>query len=305
MTSNNGIEIGVDTLSIEGNPTQLYENLSKAHGEFLPIPKTAKGQIGKRDFKYADYATIMRCVRPALSKYGISVIQMLHSRGDRAVTTTILAGHGASVAGSFSFEPHKDPQEFGRHHTYYRRYQLQAALGIEGDKDADDLPDVNEDRRETSSYSEPERKTSPKAAESKDPASKDPASAGMKSAPVEQKTESSAKPSEPTTNGGKGGGKGKAGTADLASTTASETTAKSAEKPTGKGKTPAAVDLKTINEMLQNALKNELKWDMDQMRTFYKEHVDPAGFEKVANMTLEQKQALFKKLVELENVTPF
>jgi hypothetical protein len=163
MDTDNGIELGLDTLTIKGDPTKLYENLAKAQAEFLPVPKMSEGQAGQKKFKYAGYATLMRCIRPALTAHGIAIIQPLHSREDMAITTTIIAGHGASISCSFSFKADytkkfkdgtvvDDPQEFGRCHTYYRRYQLQAMLGIEGDSDADDLPDVNEEKAQ---FSEP------------------------------------------------------------------------------------------------------------------------------------------------------
>lgn len=293
LEMNGGIEVGIDTMSIDGNPTALFENLAKAHAEFLPIPKQAAGQIGKRNFKYADYATIMRCVRPALSKYGISIIQLLHSRGANAVTTTILAGHGASVSGSFSFKPNDDPQEFGRHHTYYRRYQLQAILCIEGDKDADDLPDVNESRHETSGYTEPakESKAAPKAPE---------ASVEKKPVPANgQKTNGSAKQSDGSTSeAATSKPKNEAPATSPKADKKSEPSAESAKKDD-----PASA-LNTINKLLANAME-QLGWEMPEILEFYKGHVDPAGFKRAANLTIDQKRQLHAKLVEVHNVAPF
>lgn len=166
MDNLNSIELGLDTLVIKGDPTKLYESLAAAALEFVPIPRSDEGAITeKRTFRYAGYATIIRCVRPALSKHGIALIQPLHFRDHMAVTTTILAGHGASVATSFYFETDKNPQEFGRRHTYYRRYQLQAMLGVEGDDDADNLPRPEVQFADKPPKSEPKStpKTEPKA----------------------------------------------------------------------------------------------------------------------------------------------
>jgi len=140
---NEAIEIGVDeSLKVNGDATALFENLAKAQLEFIPVPRDSAGQVGaNRSFKYAGYATIMRCIRPALSKYGIAVLQPLHFRGGMAITTTIVAGHGASIQTSFAFKADftkrskegtplgDDPQEFGRCHTYYRRYQPKRLQG--------------------------------------------------------------------------------------------------------------------------------------------------------------------------------
>jgi ERF superfamily len=285
------IEAELDSLAIKGDPTKLYEELAKAQAEFTPVPKGKVGQVGMQKFKYASYAILIRCVRPALSAHGITILQPLHWRDGRAITTTILAGHGASIQSSFAFKAEftrkqkdgtlvDDPQEFGSHHTYYRRYQLQAMLGIEGDSDADDLPDVNE-VREQAQYveaSKPEPKPAPKASES---------AVTSPVAVASQKTDDSVQPSEPSTNG-KAEKNGKA---------------KPAAKADAKPLDPS-VTTKTINETLTAAMK-ELKWGMDELRAFYKEHVDEKGVERVANLTLDQRQLLFQKLVEVKNVTPF
>ncbi len=284
-----GIEIELDSLQIKGDPTKLYEALAKAQLDFKPVPRSNSGQIGQQKFKYAGYASIMRCVRPALSANGITVLQPLHWREHLAITTTILAGHGASIQTSFAFEGDfkrkqkdgtvvSDPQEFGRHHTYYSPYQLQSMLGIEGDKDADDLPDVNEER-EQAQFVEP-----PKEPEKASPKASEPAE--QKSAPAEPKTEPSAKPSEGTKSNGKSKPAAKA------------EPAKADAKPTD----VAAV--KTVNELILAGM-NQLGWKIDDVKVFYKEHVDPAGCEKTGNMTIEQKRTLLNKMVELKEVAPF
>jgi hypothetical protein len=285
---NESIELELDTLKIKGDPTKLYDELAKAQAEFIPVPKKNQGQVGQQKFNYAGYAALMRCVRPALSAHGITILQPLHWREDMAITTTILAGHGCSIQSSFAFKSEfsrkqkdgtviDDPQEFGRHHTYYRRYQLQAMLGIEGDADADDLPDVNESR-ESAQFVEVSKVTG-KPVEASPPKVQDKVqdSVEKKPAPVkEQKTNGSAKPSEPTTV--------------------------AAESP--KATETQAATTKTINELITAGIK-ELGWELPDVQSFYKEHVDPAGYTKTANLTIDQKRSLFKKMVEVRNVTPF
>ncbi len=276
------IEIGVSTLRIEGNPAKLYEELAMAAQEFVPIPKVAKGQSGNRHFDYANYATIMRCVRPALSKHGIVVMQPLHSNDDEAVTTTILAGHGAAIVSSFSFVPHKDPQEFGKHHTYYRRYQLQAMLGLEGDKDADDLPDVNEQ-----GFTEKQEASSPKAKASVE---KPPAAA------KEQKTNGSAKPS-------------------AASTESSEP--KPEPKPEEKkpektvinpAKAIDGIEDAKLNTVLSAIMKQmDPPWKLMDVRSFYAEHFDakPEDMPHPDQMKAPLKRQILSKLIEVKGVAPF
>jgi hypothetical protein len=291
MSSNDfEIDVAFDTLAINGDPTKLYEELAKAQAKFTPVPKMSSGQVGNQKFKYAGYATLMRCVRPALSEHGIVVIQPLHSRGDHAITTTVLAGHGASIRSSFSFKADftkkdkngvvsDDPQEFGRSHTYYRRYQLQAMLGIEGDRDADDLPDVNE-----------EEVKAPKAVKATVSVVAQPAS-------VEPTLPASVVPSEPTTNG-----KGKKPVEE-------KPEAKPVGKPTnesGQAKlgTGANADTRTVNEKLQEGMK-QLGWKMPEVKEFFKVHIDPEGFDKADNLTVEQKTKLFETMVAKAGVIPF
>ncbi len=280
------IEIELDTLNIKGDPTKLYEALAKAQADFTPVPKMSEGAITReRTFKYASYSTLIRCVRPALSRNGITIFQPLHSMGDKAVTTTILAGHGASIKSSFMFHADKNPQDFGKCHTYYRRYQLQAMLGIEGDKDADDLPDVNEERAQFTEPAKEKPASPPKAL----------ASAATKSASVQSTEQLPATQSEPSTSSspvtssqnGKGNGKTKA-------------EAKPEEKPAADTTTTT----KTLNDILTGAAK-ELQWGLDELRAFYAEHVDPKGFVKAASLTVDQKKALLDKMVKLKGVTPF
>jgi hypothetical protein len=297
----NDIEIELDTLVVKGDPTKLYEELAKAQAEFVPVPRAADGQIGMQKFKYASYSTLIRCVRPALAKHGIAVFQPLHWRESKAVSTTILAGHGASIQASFAFDAEfqkkqkdgtvvNDPQEFGRHHTYYRRYQLQAMLGIEGDKDADDLPDVNEgvqfaeERKATAvAYERPEAESGVKEPKKASPKAKVSESVEQKPAPVKEETSVSAQPSEPTTNG-KGNGK--------------------KPEPKPEAKPQPAADVKSVNELILAGMR-QLGWELPQVKEFYKQHVDPAGFEKTGNMTIEQKRTLLGKMVELHQVAPF
>lgn len=261
-----GIDLHMSTLKIEGDPTVLYQKLAEAQAEFLPVPEDAKGQVGNnRSFKYADFATIIKCIRPALTKHGIAFLQPLHTDGEMAVTTTILAGHGASIQASLMF-PHDDnPQEFGRHHTYHRRYQLLGFFAIEGE-DADDARKEGEkiQRGFTEKKSEP-RNEAPKA-ESRAPA--DPAAPAVPTQTAQ------------TANGG-------------ASNSANSSKASS---------DPA--NNRPINDILKDGMK-KLGWKFPELKDFYKEHIDPAGFDKADNLNIDQKRALLKKMVELKGIEPF
>ena len=192
-----GIDLHISTLKIEGDATKLYQELAAAQAEFLPVPEESKGAVGNnRDFKYADFATIIRCIRPALTKHGIAFLQPLHTDGDMAVTTTILAGHGASITASLMFKHDSNPQNFGRDHTYHRRYQLLGFFAIEGE-DADDARREGEkiQRGFTEKKSEP-RNEVPKAS-SAVAAAKSPAASSASSGESSSKA---SPPSDPANN---------------------------------------------------------------------------------------------------------
>ena len=274
-------------LTINGDPTKLFEELAKAQAEFIPVPRVDAGQVGNTKFKYAGYATLMKCVRPALSKYGIVIIQPLHSHHDEdgiehAVTTTILAGHGASIVSSLSFEHDSNPQEFGRKHTYHRRYQLQSMLGIEGDDDADNVP-LPKESKPTNGYIEKERDITEAALSGAPP------KAVVTNVATRAASTAGSKPATTSSPKAASAPAGTAGTDTAAATLQTK----------GPEHTP-----KTINVLLEESMK-QLKWNMAQMMDFYGKHVDPAGVEKPSNMTLDQKRALHKKLVEIHDVVPF
>lgn len=288
------IEIGVDTLKVEGDPTKLYEELAKAQSEFLDVPRIDDGQVGNdRKFKYAGYATLMKCVRPALNKHGITILQPLHFRDGKAVTTTILAGHGASLSCSFAFNADytkadkyggkkDDCQEFGRAHTYYRRYQLQSILGIEGDEDADSIEAQRSRKEQAQEFAEPApKKEEPKKEAKPAPAPK--ANGESAAKPVAtasgQKTNGSAKASEPTTNG----------------------------KVPSPQETVDAIAPEKLNSYLSAVMKQmDPPWKVIDIRKFYAEQFD-AENEMPAPDAMDPalKRAILTKIIEVHKVAPF
>lgn len=273
------IELGIDTLSIEGDATKLFEALAAAQSKFVAVAKSAEGQIGtNRKFAYADYNSLTKSVRPALSAAGIALLQPLHSRGGYAVTTTILAGHGAILKSSLAFKADPNPQEFGRHHTYYRRYQLQAILGLAGDDDADNVPLAHQN---TAQYSEPAREE---------------ASPGKAVASAGKKNGASAKPSTPVSS--------------APSNEPANNSSTPQALPAGSVKPPlvsspaATTDTRTINQKLVDGMKQK-GWKMADVKQLFIDHIDPAGFESPDNLTIELKQKLWDTMINKAGVAPF
>lgn len=102
--------------------------------------------------KYANLEdTLSEYVRPVLSKYGMSLFQSLKTdeKGRVGVCTTLFHESGEFIEGDYIFcdvvipvskQGNKiltEGQATGVCITYLRRYSLNAALGINGDKDTD------------------------------------------------------------------------------------------------------------------------------------------------------------------------
>lgn len=121
---------------------KLAASLAKAQGEFPSIPKDRTVTVtmksgGKYTFAYAPLDTILRCVMPALSKNGISVVQTVEGQN----VCTILShesGESMTVAHfPMCLRDGMSAQEIGSASTYARRYSLTLALCIAAEDDDD------------------------------------------------------------------------------------------------------------------------------------------------------------------------
>lgn len=126
--------------------------LAKVQAE---IKNPIKNQINKGVQGAPKYAnledTLQDYVRPICSKYGISIFQSVKSdeNGRVGVCTTLIHESGEFIEGDFVFcdiiiptnssgkKILTEGQATGVCITYLRRYSLNSALGINGDKDTD------------------------------------------------------------------------------------------------------------------------------------------------------------------------
>lgn len=138
---------------------QLAMALAAAQGEFTEIEKALTATVtSKREgarsytYNYADLATVLKAVRPALSKHGLAVLQMPSVRRGGIVLTTLLT-HGQSgewFAGDLVVAlENMDPQAIGSATTYARRYGLTALLGVAAGEADDDGASAMKPPRET------------------------------------------------------------------------------------------------------------------------------------------------------------
>lgn len=116
---------------------KLDAALAKAQGE---IEAASKDKINPAfRSKYADLTAVWAAIRPALSKYGISVTQWpIHSEDDRLHMVTRLACSGEWIRGHFSIPvTKKDAHGYGSATTYAKRFSLAACIGVVADEDDD------------------------------------------------------------------------------------------------------------------------------------------------------------------------
>jgi hypothetical protein len=116
--------------------------LAKAQGEMTAPKKDRTAKIasdkGKYEYSYADLASVIDCVRQALSKNGLSFTQTtgITERG-MALETKLLHSSGEWISSSYPLPAAGRPQEMGSALTYARRYSLCAMLGIAAEDDDD------------------------------------------------------------------------------------------------------------------------------------------------------------------------
>lgn len=117
---------------------ELFGALAKAQAEMQVAELSSANPFFKS--KYADFTTIVKASRPALTKNGLCVIQQILPNDAFGVLHTIL-GHssGQYIESQVDIKPIKaDVQSLGSYITYLKRYSYTALVGITtGDEDDD------------------------------------------------------------------------------------------------------------------------------------------------------------------------
>ena len=148
--------------------TNIAAALSKVQAEIKnPIKNKVNGGV-QGSPKYANLEdTLAEYVRPILTKHGMSVFQSLKTdeNGKVGVATTLFHESGEYIESDYVFcdviipisnngkKILTEGQATGVCITYLRRYSLNAALGINGDKDTDgSYSDDNEGNSDQPTY---------------------------------------------------------------------------------------------------------------------------------------------------------
>jgi hypothetical protein len=138
----------------------LTKALCAFHRDVSTIHKEANAQYGK----YADLATVLSTVLPALSKNGLAVVQTFEPAqepGDQVLVTTLLHTSGERIESRLPLVVPKGRNplhDWGGATTYSRRYALLAILSLAAGIEDDDGDYANAAAPATASASKPPTK---------------------------------------------------------------------------------------------------------------------------------------------------
>lgn len=127
-----------------GRYKELFAALAKAQSEMTIAEKNTAGY----NYKYAGLAEIIKASRPALTKNGLSIIQVLiPGNGDSPALLNTMLCHASGeyieskvkiiLQTDTTGKPQNKLQSLGTALTYLRRYSYSAIIGIVTDQDTD------------------------------------------------------------------------------------------------------------------------------------------------------------------------
>ncbi len=122
-----------DMISFDGT---LHSAMALAFPEIEGATKDSNNPHFKS--KYADLASVVAAIKPALAKHGLFFTQYNHPcEGGVSVETTVHHASGESISFGALFVPasKNDAQGFGSALTYCRRYSLMTAFGVAPEDD--------------------------------------------------------------------------------------------------------------------------------------------------------------------------
>lgn len=124
-----------DTMILSEAAGDLFAAYAKAQAEMGEVVKGATNPAFKS--KYADLASVMGAIMPALSKNGLALIQSPSFDGENVVIETMIAHtSGQWMRSTLRLKPTKfDPQGVGSAITYGRRYAAMALTGVAPEDD--------------------------------------------------------------------------------------------------------------------------------------------------------------------------
>lgn len=114
----------------------LSQALVKFQSQLKPVAKESENPFFKSS--YANLSSILQAVLPILSANGLAVVQPMKVQdGVTILITRLIHESGELIESEMILPPHADPQKYGSLITYYKRYQIQALLGVNTEEDDD------------------------------------------------------------------------------------------------------------------------------------------------------------------------
>jgi hypothetical protein len=127
---------------------EISQAFNQFQAQLRPVNKDSENPFFKSS--YADLSSILQSVVPILTANGLAVTQPMRvEAGTTILITRIMHKSGESFESEMILPSVLDPQKFGSLITYYKRYQLQAILGV-STKDEDDDANFASDKPKTS-----------------------------------------------------------------------------------------------------------------------------------------------------------
>ncbi len=117
---------------------QLATALAKAQAELLIANKNQKNPFFKNS--YADFESIIAASRPALTKYGLSVVQppFIYEDGQSYLVTILMHSSGQWIRSKARHNPPKaDIQSLASYNTYLKRMCYASLIGVATGEDDD------------------------------------------------------------------------------------------------------------------------------------------------------------------------
>lgn len=151
------IDLDFSKTTIHGNDKQvkeLFESYASFVGEVENPKNTTVNPFHKS--KYAPLQEVLNTVKPVLSKFGLSIIQIPTMSGNKVVVNNMMIhkNGGFITFEGLGINPQKpDAQGVGGAMTYGRRYTLSSLTSVSSEEDTDGNTDIKKDEKTPSKVS--------------------------------------------------------------------------------------------------------------------------------------------------------
>ena len=146
---------------------QLAAALVKFAGRAKQPKHNSTGQVGTREYPYADLTSVLDSNRELLAECKLALTQQLwlDDSGELLIATELIHESGQFKRALFPIGNHGTSQEIGSRITYGRRYSASAILGLASEHDDDGAEGSKQPMPQRTKQKRPEAKAEPKTVE--------------------------------------------------------------------------------------------------------------------------------------------